>query len=275
MNPIAVKRFLYFIKERDLIYVRRMEGLPKPWTKDKILRKYKFCNVYRERDTVTIWISQNWRSTNLDDPDLWFAMAVARLVNWPDSLQEIGYPVPWNPIKFKKVMINRELAGEQIYSGAYMISTHGVKMKKSTYLADCALTPMWKDRNRVRPVLGRPFQEFHQRLIKCRDLGSFMSGQIIADIKYARPYSNTPDWWTFAASGPGSRRGLNRIMGFEIDRPWKEVNWHEDLMGLYSVVRKEEWLMHAQDLQNCLCEFDKYERVRLGEGRPKSLYDGG
>jgi hypothetical protein len=26
------------------------------------------------------------------------------------------------------------------------------------------------------------------------------------------------------------------------------------------------------DIQNCLCEFDKYERVRLGEGRPRSYY---
>ncbi len=27
--------------------------------------------------------------------------------------------------------------------------------------------------------------------------------------------------------------------------------------------------LHAQDLQNCLCEFDKWMRVRLGEGKPK------
>jgi hypothetical protein len=28
----------------------------------------------------------------------------------------------------------------------------------------------------------------------------------------------------------------------------------------------------AQDLQNCLCELDKYERVRLGEGKPKRRF---
>ena len=32
--------------------------------------------------------------------------------------------------------------------------------------------------------------------------------------------------------------------------------------------------IHAQALQNCLCEFDKYERVRLGEGRPRNNYPG-
>jgi hypothetical protein len=30
--------------------------------------------------------------------------------------------------------------------------------------------------------------------------------------------------------------------------------------------------LHAQDLQNCLCEFDKYERARLGQGVPKQIY---
>ena len=31
-------------------------------------------------------------------------------------------------------------------------------------------------------------------------------------------------------------------------------------------------LLTAHDVQFCLCEFDKYERVRLGEGRPRALY---
>jgi len=30
--------------------------------------------------------------------------------------------------------------------------------------------------------------------------------------------------------------------------------------------------MCAHDLQNCACEFDKYMRVKLGEGEPKQLY---
>ena len=31
---------------------------------------------------------------------------------------------------------------------------------------------------------------------------------------------------------------------------------------------------NMQDLQNCLCEFDKYVRVYNGEGTPRSRYDG-
>ena len=33
--------------------------------------------------------------------------------------------------------------------------------------------------------------------------------------------------------------------------------------------------LHAQDRQSILCEFDKYERVRLNEGNPRRRFHGG
>src|SRR5215813_2551463 len=91
-----VQRLFAFAQERYNIFLRRNAGEKPPWTKDPVLRDYRFCNVYREDDRVTIWIRENWREPHADDPDLWFAMAVARLVNWPDSLAALGYPVPWD-----------------------------------------------------------------------------------------------------------------------------------------------------------------------------------
>jgi hypothetical protein len=43
-------------------------------------------------------------------------------------------------------------------------------------------------------------------------MGSFQSGQVLANLKYGQ-LKSAADWWTFAASGPGSRRGLNRVLG--------------------------------------------------------------
>jgi len=70
-----------WISEREAIRVRREAGQPKPWTDDPILQEGRFCNIRRENDRVTCWIAQNWREPHADDPELWFAMAVARLVN--------------------------------------------------------------------------------------------------------------------------------------------------------------------------------------------------
>ena len=30
--------------------------------------------------------------------------------------------------------------------------------------------------------------------------------------------------------------------------------------------------LEMREIEHCLCEFDKYERVRLGQGRPRSKY---
>ena len=30
--------------------------------------------------------------------------------------------------------------------------------------------------------------------------------------------------------------------------------------------------IEMRDIEHCLCEFDKYERTRLGEGRPRAKY---
>ena len=72
----------------------------------------------------------------------------------------------------------------------------------------------------------------------------------------------------------GSRRGLNRVCGHPVDSAWREEHWRAMLRALRDSTnaRLKMEPLTAQDIQNCLCEFDKYERARLGEGRPKQKY---
>ena len=114
-----------FITARHAIYVARQQEYSKPWTRDPILQQYRFCNVYRELDTVTQWIASNWRDPNREHEDLWFAMAVARWVNWPETLEAIGFPLPWYPEAFLEAIYARKDKGEKVWTGAYMIGTQG------------------------------------------------------------------------------------------------------------------------------------------------------
>ena len=114
--------FNNYMIERHSIYERRAEGQPYPWTDDPILKEYSFCNVYRELDRVTIWIRENWREPYADHPNLPFAMAMARQINWPDTLQEIGFPEHWNPARIKAIMQGRLNRKEKVYTGAYMLT---------------------------------------------------------------------------------------------------------------------------------------------------------
>jgi hypothetical protein len=275
----ALKRLIYWITEREAIRVKHDANDPKPWTKDKILQQYSFCNVHREDDRATRWIADNWRAPHASVPDLWFWMVIARLVNWPSTLAELHEPCgTWSPANFVDTLHAIRERGLKVFGGAYIVSTNGRAMDKAEYLAVHVLLPLWEHRAAVRPTGADSLASFHERLSGFNGMGSFMAAQVVADMKYVAPLADALDWSTFAASGPGSRRGLNRTLGLEVTSPWREPEWREWLLALQNALvlplASVGIAMHAQDLQNCLCEFDKYERTRLGSGRPRSTYPG-
>lgn len=284
---MRVRDLSKFIIARDKVRVAKEAERPKPWTNDPILQTYRFCNVRREDDKVSRWLRENWYPHFEGHPDMFFAAVVARLLNQPDSLEAVRkYTLPWKPAAFQRVLDNRREAKLKNFNAAYIVSTNGIPMEKVSYLVSRVLGPLWVARKRARPV--HSLEEWHATLMEFDGLGSFIAAQVVADIKYEEPFfaksmgiptSYAEDWYTFAASGPGSRRGLNRVMGRSPADPWREGDWRAALLDLHRriIPTLPQYLgsyLHAQDLQNCLCEFDKYERIRLGEGRPKQLYPG-
>jgi hypothetical protein len=289
--------FVQFIVARHSIFLARQRMQTKPWTENPILQRYRFCNVYRELDTVTQWITQNWREplSKSGDPNLWFWMLVARLVNHPDTLLRLQTHMrhaktgewKWKPDQFISTIESAQFHGRKAWGGAYIVSTNGRQMPKALYIATDVLDPAWKHRKDIQPRQHDTLASFCARLMALNGVQGFIAGQVIADAKYGDEYlAESTDWRTFAVSGPGSKRGLNRVMDDYPNAPWKEERWHH-----YLVILREETNaalaklhkkgaaddyppLHAQDIQNCLCEFDKYERVRLGEGKPRSTYPG-
>lgn len=275
------ERLYEFIRERYNVYLRRRAGASWPWTDDKILQQYRFCNVMRNLDKETVLLHENWLAPHTKDKDLWFACVVARLVNWWPTLRSIGYPVNWHTTneRFVDVIDARKAGGLKAFTGAYMVRADAHQTgSKAAYLADFVLEPMWRDRKHIRPREGDTLQAFHARLMLYRDMGNFMAGQVVADAKYFDTYLTlADDWSTWACSGPGSLRGLNRVRGREPNASWtKHGSWetafHEEREAFLAMRHSNVPELSGQDFQNCLCEFDKYERVRLGQGKPRSLY---
>jgi hypothetical protein len=107
-------------------------------------------------------------------------------------------------------------------------------------------------------------------------LGSFMTAQLVADLKYLPFMKDAVGWWLWAAPGPGSQRGLNAVLGRPMEERW---NIHDWLVEIQKLNAKENTalldmpeMFHCQDTQNHCCEFSKYEKVRLGIGRPRQIY---
>lgn len=266
-----VDRLVYWINERKKIKEAKAKGKPYPWTTDPILRDFKFCNVHREDDRVTQWIADNWRNPHYKSEDMWFAMGVARLINWPPTLEDIHWPVPWRPNRTRNRMNRRREAREQVFTGAYMITNAGQTMSKVD-----TVVFMLDNLSRLNdpPVRGDTLESAHAKLTAgdhC-GMGSFMAAQVIADCKYTELLANATDWWDWCAPGPGSQRGLSRLLGVDFRRFRKDV-FIEHLIQLRKEIKRSiDTELHLQDLQNCLCEFDKFERTLWGEGRPRSRY---
>jgi hypothetical protein len=111
-------------------------------------------------------------------------------------------------------------------------------------------------------------------------LGDFMAYELVTDLRHTALLSRAPDIMTWANPGPGAMRGLNRIH----DRPVKYSQPKHvfvcEMRALLGEAKKSSlWPanpsgqeVEMRDIEHTLCEFDKYERVRLGEGRPRGKY---
>lgn len=275
-------RLVAFIVAREEVRRRREAGEPRPWTTDPILQRYRFCNVHREDDRVTTWIRSNWREPYSSYKDLWHLMVLARWINEPGTLrqyQERNKRFPyWSRKTLYEVHRLRKGMGARFYNPAYMITTAGTRQDKLDYICD-KLDMLWLRRKSMRPRGEDTLNSWHMLLSGFDGLGSFLAGQVVADMRYVEPLMSASDLQSFACSGPGSRRGLSRVLGRGASHRWNESDWRQYLAKVHTrvavLLRRHKIELHAQDLQNCLCEYDKHERARLGEGRPRQRYDGG
>jgi len=277
-------RFHAFCLERENIRLRREAGKEWPWTKDEILRTFSFCNVNREHDRVTKWIAEHIRKPYAKHPLLWFNLVVARLFNWPETLKEIGFIEKYISREVREACNEamRKSPDGKVFTGAYIVSTNGLKMDKVKYVTERVLGPMWLARykspeNPLIAGVNNNCADWARWFMQFNGMGNFMANQIVTDMKYTPILIGAVDRSTFVLAGPGTKRGLNRL----IDRPLKQ-GWQRGGAELLLVQVRSELsifrspiIKHFEDLNNlsnCFCEWDKYERVRLGQGRPRAHY---
>jgi hypothetical protein len=275
--------FFRFINERHRIYLRKRSGENWPWTDDLILQQYKFTNVYRELDAVTIWIRKNIRVPYAKSPALWHMMLTARYINWPDTLTDLIKCGVWykkDQFDWKaivKVMQARHNRGFQVWTGAYTVSTNGRAVAKPKYILGHVLQAAWQKRALLVAAAHTSLEMFCRDAQTIDGIGGFMAYEAACDLRYCPGWlDRASDILTWANAGPGAKRGLNRLY----DRPLKKGMKNEQavaemrhllaLAPLYLESHVPD--LEMREIEHCLCEHDKYERVRLGQGAPRSLY---
>jgi hypothetical protein len=287
------ERLLWWIVEREAIRQRRLAGQGWPWTEYAILRDYSFCCPRRMDDRTSRWLLEHWYDPHRDHPNLLLACVLARrLFNSVEILAEIGFPDRWDPARVKAILRERAAAGKRLEHTAYVIPpARGVApgTPKCEGLIDWIVQPLVN----YPPRLDTSSMRASVEARTARDgFGTFTAGQVVADLRWAVSGA-WADKGTWAPQGPGSTEGLRRLAGQtgkaagvgmsqnEFERRFARVlaeirgRLPADLAGQ----------LEAMDIQNCLCEMAKAEKLLWGEpgrrrkyvwrGRPAAAAPGG
>lgn len=137
-------------------------------------------------------------------------------------------------------------------------------------------------------------------------IGDFMAYEVVSDLRWTDLLSRAPDVMTWANPGPGAARGLGRVFHdnrdkfdqhnhkdqlirlmrelLEMSRDpqlWPQRLPHQDHDDFYmsncdfasEFQGDGDWpVWEMREVEHTLCEFDKYERTRTGEGRPRGTF---
>lgn len=272
--------YWYFACERQNIFWKKLNNEPSPWTDDKILQTYKFCNSYRVNDRVSQYLLKNviYNGKKYLDKDMLFRILIFKLFNkestWELLIDNFGDITlkTFDIGKYSKVLENAIKNGIKIYNDAYISCANkafGYDRKHDNHLA--LLNKMFNIDNIHEKILNCKTMEEAFYIIKSYPLiGNFMAYQLVTDINY----SDIVDWKEneFTVAGPGSLRGIKKCfidkgnmsnediikyMYNNQDKEFKRLNLNFKRIGNRP--------LQLIDCQNIFCELDKYCRQALPE----------
>lgn len=272
---------LYWIETREAARIAKEQGW-NPCTSDEIIKEARFCNVRREDDRVTKWIKENIRKPYANSSSLWFMLCIARQINWPDTLAElIACTGAWpsdNNFKLSNVtyILNlRKALNKKVYTGAYMISApHEKGADKQKYIAENVLGNLWEHRNEF--PINATLKQTHEWLHSFNGWGPFMAYQAVVDMRFTNILINATDVSSWAAAGPGTIRGLNRIYGRDKDFSLSQDQALTELRQTFDFLKTNcKVILDFSDVPNAYCETDKYMRLWYKEGKTRAKYVAG
>lgn len=267
--------YWYFACERQNIFWKKLNNEPAPWTNDRILQQYKFCNSYRFNDRVSQYLIKNviYNGKKYSAEDTLFRIILFKLFNlestWElltDCFGDITLE-NFDASKYSKVLNEAINSGNKIYNDAYISCANkvfGYDRKHDNHLA--LLYKMFVKDKMQNKILNCITMKEAFEIIKSYPLiGNFMAYQLVTDINY----SDVVNWQEneFTVAGPGSQRGIKKCF---IDK--EGMSDEEIIKYMYENQDKEFARLNLNfkrignrslqliDCQNIFCELDKYCR---------------
>ena len=270
-------RYILEICCRETKYIfKRFNKEPYPWTKDIVLKTYKFTNAYRASDRVSQYLIKNIiYNNNFSLEDTFFRIILFKLFNkietWEllrNELGEISYE-NYNYEIYNSILTRAMEKKTRIYSAAYIMasgySTFGQEKKHSNHLK--LIEVMMEDELYKKIRDSKNLKEIFELLKSYPTIGNFLAYQLTIDLNYSNLTSFTTES-SFVIPGPGaldgikkcfySLGGLNEIDIIKLITEKQEIEFKRLNLSF-----KDLWGRQLQliDCQNLFCEVDKYSRI--------------
>lgn len=262
------KRFLYFVEERENIRLsREVFDYSPPFTEDKVLQEFRFCNINREHDAVTRWVAKNVRS-KLSGGNVMYlicAMLTCRIFNEPETLKLMDFSV-FDIEAWFIVAKRKQKEGERVLRGAYMMPAHGIN-GKGVGVVDYYERVTLELSTRDALYEAKTLRAVAEEMDNVRGLGVFLANQVISDLRYTDNFKYSSDWETFILCGPGTRRGINRFDGVSTEKIKSQDFYVQRILQIKEMIMPQvsrllqDYYRDINNLSNSFCEFDKYERA--------------
>ena len=266
-----------FAAERQRIFMRRARGAQGPWTRDPVLSKFKFTNVYRASDrTSQALIAEIIERDDLPStPDeMFFRIVLAKLFNkaqtWRTLEREVGPPI-WEEYRFNRYAKTLDAArssGDALYAGAYIMPSakeaYGFRDKHRNHLK--LIETMMERKLGPKIADAGKAQTAYKLLREQPSIGPFLAYQLLTDIGYS-PIGRF-DESEFTVAGPGARSGIAKC--FPSRGRYSEEDIIKALTDQQDTAFEQLGLdfetiggraLQLIDIQNVCCEVDKYARV--------------
>lgn len=274
----------YWIHERHQLFLRRLQGLPPPWTRDVILQRYRFTNVSRTYDRATQFLIRN--VINVGDQnhnELFFRTLLFRLFNRISTyeyLEEECGPITianFHVKRWSKCLRLLQESGASLYTSAYQINWPNfgaeTENKPSCEKHFILIEHMLRDGMPAKIRGFRTLREAFDCIREYSSFGGFTSYQLALDLNMLPEVNYDQNTW--APAGPGSMNGLLKMFGPNVkgieteamlyllsiqDEHWRrlgvDMNLPADGPGLCPPK------IGLPEIEHGLCEVDKYSRAR-------------
>lgn len=269
--------YFKFIHERQLIWYKRfvLKQDP-PWTDDKILKTYKFINMYRELDKCTIYIINKLKNIK-DRKTLLLNIIFYRFFNKFNLYEDLGVE-PFSEVNKAQLAERFERIkrkGLPIFNNAYLISSGGTDKKHINILNN--LEKLQLDKLIEMIDKSKTPEESLEVLQKIPMVGPFLACEIWTDLTYFKFFKQNWSDDDFVNIGPGAKWGLEIIYN-KLNK--KQLN--ERLYHLHELQKQilTEWkkiaykqaysnypFLSITNIEGALCEFRKYWNIKHGKGR--------